>query len=141
MVAPKELRVWIILSISVIALLISAFALLPSFAPTQEASSAEMPPQAISPGANPVAVQAPGPAAPMMVKNAGTENVSATDNGSGPVNSAQGPLAGAESATPTAAASLAQDERIPMLVGGLSALSIAACLAILVRNRMKASST
>ena len=138
LVAPKELRVWVVLSISVIALLISAFAILPSLQTTYDASGNA--PQPFLAGANPNGgVQTTS--AVMQVKTTADENISAT-NPQRTMNSVVGASSQTEVGTGTqapASIEATQDDSIPMLVGGISILTMLACLGILTVNRLKRS--
>lgn len=144
-VAPKELRVWILLSISMIALVASMTALLypPSAAPGGPqlmAAAAENAPAASQGGA--LALEATNDA-----DYSATEDAAAAKD-AGPE---EAPLR-AMVAEPTAADSTAAggegdaapaegpDLAMPMAVGAVSAMTLLACVAILVRNRKKLTS-
>lgn len=135
LVAPKELRVWVILSIAMVALVISMMALLPSFQGIpSEGQIAAAPPEANS-----------VPAAPMAMARGAIASGADQDNGSSgaaPMMVAMtAPGSGNSSLTePPNAVAPQQDDRVPFLVGGISVLTLIACLGILVRNRMRAPS-
>lgn len=97
-VAPKELRVWILLSISAVALLGSALAVLGALQPAADAA----------PEMHALAANAP-PAGDAGYARAAEE----------------------QQGGPGLAA--------PLAVGGISAATLAACIAILWRNRMRAA--
>jgi len=112
-VAPRELRVWILLSISTVALIMSAMAMLYAMQPAVPASQAE---DVMMPGAAP-----------------------------GPLLNAAGAQADAN-ATPRAMAAPAQEaaarpwpDWVPAAVAGISALTLAGCMAVLWRNRARRS--
>lgn len=112
-IAPKELRVWILLSLASVALIAAIFSMLPS-----------------GPMANEMSAQ--------NGAYEGAESVRLPDEG----DSAQGPMltsaAPKEAAMEPAAEEQGQDI-IPIAVAGISAMTMAVCVAILLRNRIKAS--
>jgi predicted transcriptional regulator len=125
-VGPRELRVWILLSLSALALIASVMAMVWAPAP-------EMQMQATAGGlqnmdALPLAAAAPAPES----GDAAPKAMAARDE-----NVTQAPLPPEEPAPP--AESAAPDLTIPMAVAGISGLSLLLSLAILARNRMRNS--
>ncbi|MFN7990697.1 MAG: winged helix-turn-helix domain-containing protein [Candidatus Micrarchaeia archaeon] len=111
-VAPRELRVWILLSISMIALAASMMAFL-------------APPSPLADDA-------------LAMKAAVPENAPAPSEPGGERMFAASAIAGNE--TTDAQASTAPDTTIPLVVAGISTITVLACVGILARNRMKPTS-
>jgi DNA-binding transcriptional ArsR family regulator len=134
LMAPKELKVWVLLSVAMVALVVSMLAMLPADALTYgtplEAASA---PQADA-------------GAGIMVKAAIADNISAMNNpdqarSMNTLAATQGAMefSANDSSSPPSAQS-APDYSLPLLVGGVSILTIIACVGILFWNRTKAAS-
>ncbi len=123
-VAPQELRVWILLSISLVAMIASLTAMyFPASAPQMESEALSAPQQKM------MAAEAPQPA--------GGEAGAARDAGSNDASQEAGaPVAYSEPA-PAEARPEAPDLAIPGAVGIVSALTLLACAGILVRNRLR----
>jgi hypothetical protein len=113
-IGPKELRVWILLSLASVALVLSVFSMLPTqMAGEQTADFAmENAPEAYASG------DSAGAAEPMLM--------TATQEA-------------ADAKAITTMPEEAWEDMVPPAVAGISALTMAACVAMLVRNRMKAS--
>lgn len=138
-VAPKELRVWILLSISIIALAASAIAIFsPPALMMQGASVSSAPPlqaagmntdnSAIAPMASaPTAAALPSPAPPG--NESALKAFAAAANESAP---------GAGRLPEATGAALQQpDLTVPLAVAVVSGITLLACIGILARNRMK----
>ena len=125
-VAPKELRVWILLSISTLALVASMFMLIsyPGAAPQEEmmAAKAPLPPEA----AGTMAAESDAQAVPSQDEP--------VDNGAYRELAAAAPEEEPQPETPAEA-----DLAVPVAVAAVSAVTIAACIGILLRNRMRAT--
>jgi predicted transcriptional regulator len=125
-VAPKELRVWILLSISTLALVASMFALLsaPGLIGQTEAGGMEN--------------AAPPQAPTMAVENESAFAVTADE----PVENAdaRAMAAAIPEAEPVPKGPPAPDLAIPTAVAIISGLTLVACLGILARNRMRTTS-
>lgn len=105
-VAPKELKVWLLLSISAVALLGSALAILGALQPAAEPAHApEL--RAFAAGAQPAG---------------GADEAKAAEPPGPQPRGAAGP-----------------DLAVPLAVGGISAATLAGCIAVLWRNRMRAA--
>jgi DNA-binding transcriptional ArsR family regulator len=142
-VAPRELRVWILLSISTIALVASMMAL---FSPP--AVMAEAP---ISPELQDVSPQEP----PLMMAAAYSADANATGGAEAAGGAARSLAADGNGLPPEAKAAAAEaaggearqdavaqkpDLTMPMAVGAVSAITLLACAGILVKNRMRPAS-
>ncbi len=112
LVAPKELRVWVVLSIAMIALIISMLSVIPSPSIENQASGV------VAPMAYTPSIQARNG---VMAGASDNSSAATTDVGSAPIETA----------------GLQQDDSIPLLVGGISVLTVLACLGILAMNRFK----
>ena len=121
-VAPKELKVWILLSISTLALIASSFMIFtaPAAAPGEElmAAKAASPEEA-------GAFVAEGDQAPAPPES---------PSGSGDTRIASAQAAEASGEQPSG-----PDLTIPAAVAVVSLITLAACIGILVRNRMRAT--
>jgi DNA-binding transcriptional ArsR family regulator len=142
-VGPKEIRVWILLSISAMALIVSMFSLLSlgaAEAPAyQTSTSGFIMMEAESPQISEAAPQEAGDVEAMTALPEDGAYKSAT----APPLERMTDEAPQEAATqdtvdapPVPVASMLPDLRLPLLVGVVSLVSIFACLGILVRNRM-----
>ncbi|MEW6035826.1 MAG: winged helix-turn-helix domain-containing protein [Candidatus Micrarchaeota archaeon] len=137
-VAPRELRVWILLSISMVALVASMVAI---FSPPQLAADA-------------LAPEAPAPEAPLLAMNAETAAPAEADAaGAVPAPEAAGAAEPAEGLRAMAVEKTTRDAEaggeeaasepagpdmtVPVAVSAVSALTLFACAAVLIRNRMK----
>lgn len=129
-VGPKEVRVWILLSSSIFALIISAMMLFNAPLAVQDAA-------AISGDAEGGAVNVDGlpKATAMDTLEYAAPLMASADR---PMNETDD--AGHTDAMQTISAQNAPDTSIPLAVAGISSLSILACLGILARNRLTASS-
>ncbi len=138
-VVPRELRVWILLSISMVALVASMVAI---FSPPPLAADA-------------LAAEAPAPEAPLLAMNAEAAPPAEDAAGAAPAPEA----AGAGEAAPqdglramaaektavdagaggeeAASEPAGPDMTVPVAVSAVSALTLLACAAVLIRNRMK----
>jgi DNA-binding transcriptional ArsR family regulator len=130
LVAPKELRVWVVLSISMVVLALSVLAMLPSMSPYY-GPGVQTAPQQLGTSAENGAT-----AAPMLAKGGLTGNGSVPDN-----SDAARDMNEAFVPSPRVALhdSGAQDDRVPLLVAGVSILTIVTCLGILAWNRMRST--
>jgi DNA-binding transcriptional ArsR family regulator len=128
LVAPKELRVWVVLSMAMIGLVISMLAMLPSASLQGESLSAAGAPLVQDTFSNSGAEPAP-----MLAKTANAENGS--DRG---MNAAEGhaePLPCGTTGYETMPAGF--DRQLPFFVAGISVLTMLACLGILALNRIR----
>ncbi|MDD5172129.1 MAG: winged helix-turn-helix domain-containing protein [Candidatus ainarchaeum sp.] len=116
-IGPKELRVWILLSLSSVALILSIFAMLPA------PMASEMP---MADGGADFAENAPMP------------EVAGSADAAEPRLMAAAP--GTDAKTVPTAEEPKQDPAL-LAVAGISVVTMAACLAILVRNRLKPKAT
>jgi predicted transcriptional regulator len=127
LMAPKELRVWVVLSIAMIALVVSMLSIMPSLsmvsAPSalQTGETVQNNPTA---GTEPLRVMA----AAYQANDSGYEAASMKA-----ANAYSIPTGAADTTTQQ------QDDGLPMLVGGISILTILSCLGILAMNRLKNS--
>jgi len=112
LVAPKELRVWVLLSISMFALVLSALTILPIQMPQDQGTQ--------------LTAAAPEPSQVDSVATAGAPQDNAPR------------LMKADAAPPVAPES-AHGETIPLAVTGISLISILACAGILMKNRIRPS--
>lgn len=119
-IGPKELRVWILLSISSIALILSVFAMLP----TQMASE-----MAVADGGADFATEDAAPPE-MLTADQGGEEPRVMVAASNEADMKAVPLA----AEP-------QQDMIPVVVAGISAVTLLACLALLARNRLRSKAS
>jgi DNA-binding transcriptional ArsR family regulator len=140
-VAPREIRVWILLSISTIALMASMIAL---FSPPTMVAGGQIAPEL--PNAPPEEPQLMmGAYASEGNASGGLDAASAEARGLADA-SAEPPFPKAvasgeeDQAAPEEPAAQAPDLTMPILVGTVSALTLIACAGILVRNRMKPAS-
>ena len=124
LMAPKELRVWVVLSIAMIALIVSMLSIIPTpsiLAQNGPVSGVEAP-VAAEPVSPPIQAQniqvAPTVMSAGFSSNSSQSGADTRMNG----NSGMEPP---------------QDDGVPMLVGGISILTILACLGILAMNRIK----
>jgi len=120
-VAPRELRVWILLSMSMIALVASMMAIF--YPPMIPLSANDM-----------IAPQAYNESAPRFL----VENAPISDNASGgAMVSAVSDSGQKTTAQPEAAAFRTPDLTVPFIVAGVSVLTLLGCAGILARNRMR----
>jgi DNA-binding transcriptional ArsR family regulator len=131
-VAPRELRVWILLSISTLALVASMFAI---FAPPEiPVADSVMMAKSAAPEATMAAEADAGALTTAM--NAPLENEEARSmNDQPPSDEPGGAEEGKEIVQETR-----PDLAIPIAVAVVSSLTLAACLGILAKNRMKPTS-
>jgi len=138
-VAPKELRVWILLSMSLVVFAASLLALFYSLAPPMMAGAPEGGVQtAVSPPTTEPRLLATG--SDKVV--AGQENADIATAAKSP--EASGLDSGGEAnLAVTASSSVLQghDLLVPSLIAAISGLTLLACLAILMRNRSKSATS
>lgn len=134
-VGPKEIRVWILLSISTMALIFSLLSLytLGAAGPLASAPQAAMEAPAEGDMAGAFEDKAADEAAPVMV--------SATYEGNSIPEEAPGRQSAAEPSSeglsaPMPLLDIAPGPAIPSCVGAISVISIIGCLGILARNRL-----
>jgi len=127
LVAPKELRVWVVLSIAMIALIVSMLSIMPT-------------PSIVTQNGPVAGVEAPVAANPqpsIQVQNAQvTPTVMTAAYSSNSSQNEAGIRMNGTSAE-NSGIELPQDNGVPMLVGGISVLTILACLGILAMNRLR----
>lgn len=141
-VAPREIRVWILLSISTIALMASMIALFSP--PAAILANGEISPELPS---------APAGESQLMMADyaqggdlSGGQDAAASDARGMIDVSAEPPVPKAaangveDQATLDESVPQAPDLTMPMVVGAISALTLVACAGILIRNRMKPAS-
>jgi predicted transcriptional regulator len=125
-VAPRELRVWILLSISTLALVASMFAILaPPELPAEE-MMAKAPPEATMAAETDADALTTAMNEPMENEEARSMN--------------DQPSAGAVPEAETMPEETEHDLTIPIAVALISGLTLIACLGILAKNRMKPTS-
>jgi DNA-binding transcriptional ArsR family regulator len=128
-VAPRELRVWILLSISMIALIASMTAMF-------------SPPAALSDAGGAYAQAAQAPMLESAPRAAGGNSAAADDDAKSagePALAATGTGAREEGAVQEPVPE-GPDTTIPGAVGIVSALTLLACTAVLVKNRLRTAS-
>ncbi len=133
-VAPKELKVWILLSISTVALLMSVMSLFYVMQPDGSMGGAQA---NAAPQYSDGAKKAEWDSVTAMPASAGARNCTGDTPGE-PGNCSEKPLstlAVAASAPEDEHASPEPDLRMPLAVAVISALALVACLVVLWRNR------
>jgi DNA-binding transcriptional ArsR family regulator len=130
-VTPRELRVWVLLSISSLLLIASLSAMFSALSEPQASSGETM-----------MAKSEAAPEAP-AVMDEGDAEIPTTANEEGDAAktmNAVAPSSGMESVEVQGQEGPWTDLTIPMVVAGISAVTLLACLGILVRNRMRPTS-
>jgi len=127
-IGPKELRVWILLSLASVALIVSIFAMLPTAPMATEMYVADA-------GAD-MAVESARLPADVTATGDGAVDTGAEE----PMLTAAAPEGTNAKAMAPLAGGLMQDP-VLLAVSGISAITMAACVAILARNRMRPKAT